>query len=70
MLALKNLFFFFLNLGMATMKGNKGKEVASEGDRPEAGDARPDTVPQTRPCWGQKEVPTEEFGLREPPQPS
>ena len=31
------------------MKGNKGKEVAGEGNRLEAGDNRPDTVPQTRP---------------------
>ena len=36
------------------MKVNKGKEVAGEGDRPEAGDARPNTVPQTRPSAGDK----------------
>ena len=42
MLVLKTPFFV---LGMATMKGNKGKEVAGEGNRPEAGDARPDVVP-------------------------
>ena len=28
------------------MKGNKGKEVAGEGDRPEAGDARPEIHPR------------------------
>ena len=36
------------------MKGNKGKEVAGQGDRPEAGDAHPDTVPQTHPSAGDK----------------
>ena len=45
MLVLKILFSFFLFLGMATMKGNKGKEVAGKGNRPEAGDARLDVVP-------------------------
>ena len=29
------------------MKGNKGKEVAGEGNCPKAGDARPDIVAQT-----------------------
>ena len=36
------------------MKGNKGKEVAGEGNCPEAGDTRPDNVPQTRPSTGDK----------------
>ena len=36
------------------MKGNKGKEAVGEGDRPEAGDARPDSVPQIRPSAGDK----------------
>ena len=36
------------------MKGNKGKEVVGEGDRPEAGDARPDSVPHIRPSAGDK----------------
>ena len=31
------------------MKGNKGKEDVGEGDRPEAGDARPEIISQTRP---------------------
>ena len=39
---------------MATMKGNKGKEVAGEGDRPKAGDARPEIPSQTRPSAGDK----------------
>ncbi|XP_050292478.1 uncharacterized protein LOC126733284 [Quercus robur] len=39
---------------MATMKGNKGKDVAGEGDRPEVGDVRPGAVPQTRPSAGDK----------------
>ena len=36
------------------MKGNKGKEVAGEGDRPKAGDARPEIPSQTRPSAGDK----------------
>ena len=36
------------------MKGNKGKEVAVEGDRPEAGDACPEIISQTRPSVGDK----------------
>ena len=36
------------------MKDNKGKKVAGEGNRPEARDARPDTIPQTRPSVGDK----------------
>ena len=36
------------------MKGNKGKEVAGEGDRPEAGDAHPKIPSQTRPSAGDK----------------
>ena len=36
------------------MKGNKGKEVAGEGDRPEAGDAHPKIIFQTRPSVGDK----------------
>ena len=39
---------------MTTMKGNKGKEVAGEGDRPEAGDVRPEIPSQTRPSVGDK----------------
>jgi len=31
------------------MKGNKGKEIAGEGDRLEAGDIRPEIPSQTRP---------------------
>ena len=36
------------------MKGNKGKEVAGEGDRPEAGDVRPEIPSQTRLSVGDK----------------
>ena len=36
------------------MKGKKGKEVAGEGNRPEAGDAHPNIIPQTRPSAGDK----------------
>ena len=36
------------------MKGNKGKEVVGEGDRPEARDARPEVPSQIRLSAGEK----------------
>ena len=53
------------------MKGNKGKEVVGEGDRPEAGDVRPEIPSQTHPSAGdkRKSLP-KKLGPGKSPQPS